>query len=115
MIGTPHAQRHIEILEQVHLLKRDAEDVLRDAKRADNVSSEMLDSGEFWTLLDKALAKLPTEQREVFIAHEIEDLSFKEISEKTGVSVNTLLARKRYAVLRLREMFDREQGAGSGE
>ncbi len=83
-------------------------EALFDQWMADNISSEMLDSGEFWTLLDKALGKLPAEQREVFIAHEIEDLSFKEISEKTGVSVNTLLARKRYAVLRLREMFFRE-------
>jgi len=53
--------------------------------------------------LKHALAELPKEQREVFVAQELEGLSFKEISEKTGVGVNTLLARKRYAVLRLRE------------
>src|SRR5215471_4584490 len=53
--------------------------------------------------LKRALAELPKEQREVFVAHELEGLSFKEISEKTGVGVNTLLARKRYAVMRLRE------------
>jgi RNA polymerase sigma factor (sigma-70 family) len=50
-----------------------------------------------------ALAELPQEQREVFLAHEIEGRSFKEIAEKSGVSVNTLLSRKRYAVLQLRE------------
>lgn len=50
-----------------------------------------------------ALEQLPAEQREVFIMHEIEDKSFQEISEKTGVNVNTLLSRKRYAVLFLRE------------
>jgi RNA polymerase sigma factor (sigma-70 family) len=53
--------------------------------------------------LDLALDELPEEQREVFVAHEIEGRSFKEISAGTGVSVNTLLSRKRYAVLHLRE------------
>lgn len=53
--------------------------------------------------LEKALEELPKEQREVFIMHEIEDKSFQEISEITGANVNTLLSRKRYAVLFLRE------------
>jgi RNA polymerase sigma factor (sigma-70 family) len=57
--------------------------------------------------LKRALAELPKEQREVFIAQELEGRSFKEISEKTGVSVNTLLSRKRYAVLHLRERLRR--------
>jgi RNA polymerase sigma factor (sigma-70 family) len=52
--------------------------------------------------LDAALEDLPEEQRDVFVAHEIEGRSFKELSEATGVSVNTLLSRKRYAVLQLR-------------
>ena len=50
-----------------------------------------------------ALSELPDEQREVFIAHELEGRSFKELSAETGVNVNTLLSRKRYAVLHLRE------------
>jgi RNA polymerase sigma factor (sigma-70 family) len=53
--------------------------------------------------LDEALDELPEEQREVFIAHEFAGQSFKELSEETGTSVNTLLSRKRYAVLYLRE------------
>ena len=53
--------------------------------------------------LDDALDELPDEQREVFIAHELEGKSFKEIAAETGVGVNTLLSRKRYAVLHLRE------------
>jgi RNA polymerase sigma factor (sigma-70 family) len=57
--------------------------------------------------LELALDELPKEQREVFVAHEFEGRSFKEISEETGVSVNTLLSRKRYAVLRLRERLQR--------
>jgi len=53
--------------------------------------------------LEDAIDELPDEQREVFIAHEFEGRSFKELSEETGVNLNTLLARKRYAVLYLRE------------
>jgi RNA polymerase sigma factor (sigma-70 family) len=53
--------------------------------------------------LDAALEELPEEQREVFLAHEFLGYSFKELAEQTGVSVNTLLSRKRYAVLHLRE------------
>ena len=53
--------------------------------------------------LEEALDELPKEQREVFIMHEIEDKSFQEIEQITGANVNTLLSRKRYAVLFLRE------------
>ena len=53
--------------------------------------------------LELALSELPLEQREVFVAHEFEGKSFKELSADTGVSVNTLLSRKRYAVLALRQ------------
>jgi RNA polymerase sigma factor (sigma-70 family) len=52
--------------------------------------------------LEAALEELPEEQREVFVAHEIEGRSFKKLAEESGISVNTLLARKRYAVLHLR-------------
>jgi RNA polymerase sigma factor (sigma-70 family) len=55
--------------------------------------------------LEDAVAQLPAEQRDVFVAHEIEGRSFKEIAAETGVNVNTLLSRKRYAVLRLRELL----------
>jgi RNA polymerase sigma factor (sigma-70 family) len=53
--------------------------------------------------LELAVDELPEEQRAVFVAHELEERSFKEIACETGVSVNTLLSRKRYAVLRLRQ------------
>jgi RNA polymerase sigma factor (sigma-70 family) len=55
--------------------------------------------------LEDALAALPPEQRDVFIQHEVEGRSFKDIAADTGVNVNTLLSRKRYAVLRLRELL----------
>jgi RNA polymerase sigma factor (sigma-70 family) len=57
--------------------------------------------------LEQAVAELPKDQRDVFIAHEFEERSFKELSVETGVSVNTLLSRKRYAVLHLRERLQR--------
>lgn len=53
--------------------------------------------------LEDALDELPQEQREAFIAHEIEGRSFKDMAAQTGLSINTLLSRKRYAVLHLRE------------
>ncbi len=63
-----------------------------------------------WTELADALDDLPEEQREVFVLHELEGRSYKEIAEMTGEPLNTLLSRKRYAVLylreRLRELYD---------
>jgi RNA polymerase sigma factor (sigma-70 family) len=53
--------------------------------------------------LELAIDELPEEQREVFVAHELEGRTFKEIAAQTGVPLNTLLSRKRYAVLHLRE------------
>jgi RNA polymerase sigma factor (sigma-70 family) len=68
--------------------------------------------------LERAIEELPMEQREVFVAHELEGRSFKEMAAQTGVSVNTLLARKRYAVLRLRQrlqdIYDEYEGARDG-
>jgi RNA polymerase sigma factor (sigma-70 family) len=63
--------------------------------------------------VDEALEEMPQHQREVFVAHELMGRSFKELSEETGTSVNTLLSRKRYAVLFLRERLqelDRDFG-----
>jgi RNA polymerase sigma factor (sigma-70 family) len=56
-----------------------------------------------WTELSDALDELPDRQREVFVLHELEGKTFKEIAEITGEPVNTLLSRKRYAILTLRE------------
>ena len=69
--------------------------------------------------LEDALAELPDEQREVFLAHEIEGRSFKELAAETGLSVNTLLSRKHYAVIhlreRLREVYDEFTKSGGQE
>jgi RNA polymerase sigma factor (sigma-70 family) len=57
--------------------------------------------------LELAIEELPEEQREVFVAHEVEGCSFAEMAAESGVSVNTLLSRKRYAVLHLRERLQK--------
>jgi RNA polymerase sigma factor (sigma-70 family) len=63
-----------------------------------------------WTELADALDDLPDEQREVFVMHELEGKSFKEIAEITGEPINTLLSRKRYAILYLREALQELYG-----
>lgn len=60
----------------------------------------------FWEQLHAALAELPKEQRQVFVWHELDGLSFQEIAALTGGNVNTLLSRKRYAVLHLRSRLE---------
>jgi len=60
-----------------------------------------------WDAIMDALDELPLEQREIFILNEIEERSFRDIAEKTGVSINTLLSRKRYAILSLRKKLQR--------
>jgi RNA polymerase sigma factor (sigma-70 family) len=60
-----------------------------------------------WDAIMEALDELPPEQREIFILNEIEEQSFREIAEKTKVSINTLLSRKRYAILSLRKKLQR--------
>jgi RNA polymerase sigma factor (sigma-70 family) len=68
----------------------------------DNPETEYLRS-LFWEELEHALNELPAEQRDVFIMNEMNGIPFKEIAEQTGETVNTLLSRKRYAVLHLRD------------
>lgn len=81
------------------------DDLLFDRWLEQNLPDTLLESQELWDELDRALTQIPPEQREVFVAHELYDVPFREMAEQTGLSINTLLARKRYAVLRLREHF----------
>jgi len=60
----------------------------------------------FWEQLFKALDELPEEQRQVFVWNELEDMTFREISEKTGENIKTLISRKRYAVSFLRKRLE---------
>lgn len=68
-----------------------------------NEASDTVSNSDFWEELDLALSELPEDQRFVFEQNELEGKSFREISEETGENINTLLSRKRYAVLYLRE------------
>lgn len=85
------------------------DDLMFDQWLEQNLPDTLLETQEFWDELTHALEQLPPEQREVFVAHELNDVSFREMAAQTGLSINTLLARKRYAVLRLREHFSNWQ------
>jgi RNA polymerase sigma factor (sigma-70 family) len=73
----------------------------------DSSPESMLLREAIWEQITEALAELPAEQREIFILNEIEEKSFREISEDNGVSINTLLSRKRYAILALRKSLQK--------
>jgi RNA polymerase sigma factor (sigma-70 family) len=60
----------------------------------------------FWEQLFAALGELPEDQKQVFVLNELEDISFNEIAERTGEKINTLISRKRYAVLHLRKRLE---------
>ncbi len=81
------------------------DDLVFDRWLEQNLPDTLLETREFWDELNRVLELLPPEQREVFVANELYDVPFREMSGQTGLSVNTLLSRKRYAVLRLREHF----------
>ena len=75
-------------------------DILGDVNNSpDDVYQKEL----IWDSIEKVLDEMPKKQRDVFVWHELEDQSFREMAERTGDSINTLLSRKRYAVNFLRE------------
>ena len=94
-------------LEDQRFLAGDGEDeplLLSDLLKGNNRSPDsQFDNNLLWNMIEEGLDELPEEQRNVFVWHELDGKSFIEISAETGVSVNTLLSRKRYAVLHLRE------------
>ena len=94
----PESFRHQR--EDDSVLPLNLEDILFDPDQNPDV---LYERSLLWTELADALEDLPDEQRDVFVMHELEGKSFKEIAEITGEPVNTLLSRKRYAVLYLRE------------
>jgi RNA polymerase sigma factor (sigma-70 family) len=73
----------------------------------DNTPDASLLREAIWDEITLALDELPADQREIFIQNEMEERSFREIAEETGVSINTLLSRKRYAILSLRKRLQR--------
>ncbi len=73
----------------------------------DNSPESTLLREAIWDEIVEALEELPADQREIFIQNEMEERGFREISEETGVSINTLLSRKRYAILALRKRLQK--------
>ena len=73
----------------------------------DNTPESTLLREAIWDEITLALDELPADQREIFIQNEMEERSFREIAEETGVSINTLLSRKRYAIIALRKRLQR--------
>jgi len=81
--------------------------IARERERLRNfIRKHVPDVDDAEDILQDVLDELPDEQRDVFLAHEVEGRSFKEMAATTGLSVNTLLARKHYAVLRLRRRLE---------
>ena len=72
----------------------------------EDLPDSLLTREMMWEVLDEGLDELPEEQREVFLLHEFDGVPFKEIAEMTGETVNTLISRKRYAILHLREKLN---------
>ncbi len=72
-----------------------------------NTPEDVLFKEALWDAIMEALDELPVDQRQIFIQNEMEERGFREISEETGVSINTLLSRKRYAIFALRKKLQR--------
>jgi len=87
-------------------LNDDASELADSFLRDDTTPESEFLRNLFWEQLHAGLAALPPEQRQVFVWHELEGLTFQEIAALTGEKLNTLLSRKRYAVLRLRRHFE---------
>lgn len=73
----------------------------------DNSPDSLLLKEAIWDEITDALDELPPAQRKIFIQNEIEERSFRELAEEEGVSINTLLSRKRYAIMNLRKRLQR--------
>jgi RNA polymerase sigma factor (sigma-70 family) len=100
-------KKHTEVLMDDMLPDSDDDDDAPDFKailmtEANTPETEYL-RNLFWEQLLNALDELPVEQREVFVWHELDDIPFSEIAENTGINVQTLVSRKRYAVVHLRK------------
>jgi RNA polymerase sigma factor (sigma-70 family) len=106
-ITDQYRKKRPDLLEdQLKFRSQDDDDqlFLQDLIRSSTLSPDMeFDQALIWDAVEQALEELPAEQREVFIKHELEGITFNEMVETTGLSLNTLLSRKRYAILHLRE------------
>jgi len=100
-----YRKKRPELLEDIFSEGDEEEELLWNEvlfSNSSNPETEYL-RGLFWSTLQQALDELPEEQREAFVQHELENIPFEKIAIQTGVPVATLISRKRYAVLHLRE------------
>ncbi|MDP4265304.1 MAG: RNA polymerase sigma factor [Bacteroidota bacterium] len=93
-------------LEEIFTGDEETEFNFREILLAETPETEHL-RNLFWEQLFSALDELPVEQKEVFVWNELEDIPFAEIAERTGEKINTLISRKRYAVLHLRKRLEK--------
>jgi RNA polymerase sigma-70 factor (ECF subfamily) len=82
-------------------------DLLNNAKLADRCAQSTIDSEQTFVDLQHLIEKLPEEQREVVQMHYFQEMTFKEIAEEKGISINTALGRMRYGILNMRKMAQR--------
>jgi len=100
-----YRKKRPELLEDIFSEGDEEEELLWNEvlfSNSSNPETEYL-RGLFWSTLQQALDELPEEQREAFVQHELENIPFEKIAIQTGVPVATLISRKRYAVLHMRE------------
>jgi RNA polymerase sigma factor (sigma-70 family) len=105
-ITDKYRKKKTALLEDMLVFRGDEDDhlYLEDLIKSTTESPDKeFDQAIIQQALENAMDDLPEEQRDVFVKHELEGISFKDISQLTGVPVNTLLSRKRYAVIQLRE------------
>jgi RNA polymerase sigma factor (sigma-70 family) len=104
-IADNYRKKKPELLEDIFSVKDEEEEFSwQDILFTDNSDPEKTYlQNLFWTTLNEALDELPPEQKEAFVKHELEDIPFEEMARQTGIPVATLISRKRYAVLHLRE------------
>lgn len=106
-----HRKRREDLLEDLAYEDEDGELSFRDMLLAQDETPETTLLREaFWETLFEALDELPEEQRDVFVWNELEDQTFQEISDRTGVNIKTLISRKRYAVQHLRKRLQKLYG-----
>ena len=89
----------------------DGHPIFNSLKFSDNNAESVQIEQEESLIVRKLIAQLPEEQRDVLIMRHFADMSFKEISEASGVSINTALGRMRYALINLRKLLDKHKGA----
>jgi RNA polymerase sigma factor (sigma-70 family) len=106
-ITDSYRKQKLPLAEDIFSTSEDDESNWRDLLLAEprDPEEEQLKS-LFWEALEEALNELPPEQKDVFIMNELEDIPFKDIAAVTGVNIATLISRKRYAVLHLRERLE---------